>query len=140
MQHKTWGTLNNTLATPWFFLGVAYSTTAANVLAEKAGTSAGMGGPSGASPPVLINPSFARATEEGLTAPDRVFFLDIKPEETKDRKGYGAQIGSTYIGCRVGVYIHSMEVPADPCFLRCSVNIILFLEYIHPLQLDEHHL
>lgn len=79
------------------FSGVAYSTTAANVLAEKMAASAGH------FPPVPISPTFARATEEGLTAPDRVFFLDIKPEETKDRKGYGEEVYEAF-GLQQRVY------------------------------------
>ncbi|CDJ45431.1 thymidylate kinase, putative, partial [Eimeria tenella] len=68
-------------------VGVVYSTTAANHRAAAAAAAAPeSGGPVGA--PVPISEAFARSTEKGLLAPDRVYFLDIKPEEAAKREGF----------------------------------------------------
>lgn len=72
------------------FSGIAYSTTAANMLAEKAAEKASQG-----FTPVPLTSGFAKMTEEGLPAPDRVYFLDIKPEETKGRQGFGCEVYET---------------------------------------------
>ncbi|KAL8426999.1 hypothetical protein ACSSS7_007936 [Eimeria intestinalis] len=75
------------------FSGVAYSTTAANMLAEKA--SEGAPAPVGSSVCVPLTREFAMMTEKGLPAPDRVFFLNVKPEEAKGRGGFGEEVYET---------------------------------------------
>ncbi|KAL8269257.1 hypothetical protein Esti_006813 [Eimeria stiedai] len=78
------------------FSGVAYSTTAANMLAEKVAGGGAPGGPPRVAPaPVPLTREFAMMTERGLPAPDRVFFLDVQPEEAKERGGFGDELYET---------------------------------------------
>ncbi|OEH74944.1 thymidylate kinase [Cyclospora cayetanensis] len=80
------------------FSGLAYSTTAANYLAAAAAASKAVAKENSehfeeeVQAAVPIGEAFAKATEEGLPTPDRVFFLDIKPEDTLGREGYGEEV------------------------------------------------
>ncbi|XP_026192523.1 uncharacterized protein LOC34623834 [Cyclospora cayetanensis] len=96
LPHKavTWGEEAGAAAPSPSAFGLAYSTTAANYLAAAAAASKAVAKENSehfeeeVQAAVPIGEAFAKATEEGLPTPDRVFFLDIKPEDTLGREGY----------------------------------------------------
>lgn len=111
------------------FSGVAYSTTAALSLSCATASAAG------APPPRPLAAAFARGTEEGLPLPDRVFFLDISPEETARRKEFGAEVYEE-LSLQRGVYAAFSQFQSFAFWLRLPVSGLSPAE-VHRMVLKE---
>ncbi|PFH33960.1 thymidylate kinase [Besnoitia besnoiti] len=94
------------VADRYSFSGIAYTVGAAPVVAQAAAREAeARAGKSGEPADVAaacalvtaatgspFDGEFCRASEQGLLAPDAVFYLDITPEEAQKRGGYGDEL------------------------------------------------